>query len=90
MPFLVSKPFEEYDLETTSLPGKNSMETITTSVDQAETTTMIEDNDDFYDYFNTDYYYGKEGRNNSENDGSGNQNDHDNGNYSSLHISSFK
>ena len=66
--FLVSKSFEEYDLETTTDLERSSNETTTEKVFRAENTTIIEDNDDFYDYFNSDYEY--KDKNNSTSNGS--------------------
>ena len=55
--FLVSKSFEEYDLELTSNSENDSIETTTAKISEAENTTITEDNDDFYEYFNSDYEY---------------------------------
>ena len=55
--FLVAKSFEEYDLESTSNSENDSIETTTVKISEVENTTTTEDNDDFYEYFNSNYEY---------------------------------
>ena len=55
--FSVSKSFEEYDLESTFTSENDSIETTTVRIFDSENTTITEDNDDFYEYFHSDYEY---------------------------------
>ena len=44
-------------MESTSTSENDSIETTTLKIFDAENTTVTEDNDDFYDYFISDYEY---------------------------------